>query len=87
MKQGQWHFSAAKAEFSKVIDAALQGQPQCIAGEGGGAVIVLSESAYLALLGEAKKQSPSFISHLLAIPKRRSGKQLVNNRRLGLREL
>ena len=87
MKQGQWHFSAAKAEFSKVIDAALLGQPQCIAGESGGAVVVLSESAYLALLGETNKQSPSFISHLLAIPKTRSGKKLVSNRCLGLREL
>jgi antitoxin Phd len=86
MKQGRWHFPAAKAEFSKVIDTALQGQPQCIAGESGGAVIVFSESAYLALLGKAKKQSPGFIAHLLAIPKRRSGKTLASNRRLGLRE-
>jgi hypothetical protein len=46
MKQGRWQFSAAKAELSKVIDIALQGQPQGIAGESSGAVIVLSESAY-----------------------------------------
>jgi PHD/YefM family antitoxin component YafN of YafNO toxin-antitoxin module len=87
MKQGRWQFSAAKAELSKVVDAALQGHPQYIAGEGDGAVIVLSESAYLALLNKAKEQSPGFISHLLAIPKRRSGKKLAANRRLGLREI
>jgi antitoxin Phd len=69
MEQAQWQLQTAKAQLSELIEAALQGQPQRITRRGKDAVMVLSESAYLSLKNNGKKQAPNFIDHLLAIPK------------------
>lgn len=69
MRQARWQFQTAKAQLSELIEAALRGNPQRITRRGKGAVMVLSECAYVALKSSAKKEAPDFVTHLLAMPR------------------
>jgi prevent-host-death family protein len=65
MHKSQWRLQDAKTQFSQVVEAALQGEPQHVTRRGREAVIVLSEANYRSLRASA----PGFVAHLLAIPK------------------
>ncbi len=69
MQKSQWRLQDAKTQFSQVVDAALQGEPQHVTRRGREAVVVLSEANYRALREGARASAPGFIAHLLAIPK------------------
>ena len=69
MHGSQWRLQDAKTQFSQVVDAALQGEPQHVTRRGREAVVVLSEANYRALREGARVSAPGFVAHLLAIPK------------------
>lgn len=69
MHGSQWRLQDAKTQFSQVVDAALQGEPQHVTRRGREAVVVLSAAQYRALRESARASAPGFVAHLLAIPK------------------
>ena len=48
MHSSQWRLQDAKTQFSQVVEAALQGEPQHVTRRGREAVVVLSEANYRA---------------------------------------
>jgi antitoxin Phd len=67
-----WRLQDAKAQFSALVDIAMRGVPQHVTRSGKRAVVVLSELDFEALQRSATGRAhtpPSFIEHLLAIPK------------------
>ena len=64
-----WPLQDAKAQFSRVVDTALRGIPQHVTRRGKPTVVVLSEESFAALQRGARAHTPSFVEHLLAIPK------------------
>lgn len=82
MSSTPWRLQDAKARFSQVVEAALQGEPQHVTRRGRKVVVVLSEASFLALRETARASAPGFVAHLLAIPK---GKPLpAEHRRIGI---
>jgi prevent-host-death family protein len=69
MQKSQWRLQDAKARFSQVVEAALQGEPQHVTRRGRDAVVILSEQAYRHLQQYSRAEAPGFVAHLLAIPK------------------
>jgi antitoxin Phd len=84
MRGSQWRLQDAKTQFSQVVEAALQGEPQHVTRRGQKAVVVLSEANYRALREGARVSPPGFVTHLLAIPK--DGGALEGSRRIVLRD-
>jgi antitoxin Phd len=68
MDRTEWSLQDAKNSFSAVVDAASKGTPQTVTKRGKPAVVVLSIDQYERLLGKTKER-PSFIEHLLAMPR------------------
>lgn len=64
-----WRLQDAKTHFSQVVDAALRGEVQHITRRGRAAVVVLSEEDYRRLTRNARVEAPSFVEHLLAMPR------------------
>ena len=64
-----WPLHDAKNRFSAVVDAALAGDPQRVTRRGRPAVVVLAVDEYERLRLLEKANAPTFIEHLLAIPK------------------
>lgn len=85
MHNSQWRLQDAKTQFSQVVEAALQGEPQHVIRRGREAVVVLSEASYRALREGARASAPSFVAHLLAIPK--SDEPDDEPRRVALRDV
>ena len=71
-----WRLQDAEAQFSAVVDAALNGRPQFVTCGGKRAVVVLDASEYERLRRSAGAEAPDFIGHLLAMP--RSAKTVRN---------
>ena len=69
MRKSQWQLQDAKAQFSQVVEAALQGEPQHVTRRGREAVVVLSEESYRALRKGSRASAGGFVAHLLAVPK------------------
>lgn len=69
MQKSQWRLQDAKAQFSQVVEAALQGEPQHVTRRGRDAVVVLSEASYRVLKQNLRFAAPGFIAHLMAVPK------------------
>ncbi|MDE2802320.1 MAG: type II toxin-antitoxin system Phd/YefM family antitoxin [Chloroflexota bacterium] len=65
----QWALQDAKNRFSAVVDAALQGEPQTVTRRGVPAVVVLAVGDYQLLRRAETASAPTFVEHLLAIPK------------------
>ena len=82
MNQSLWRLQDAKARFSQVVEAALQGEPQHLSRRGREAVVVLSAANYRTLQEAARAGAPGFVAHLLAIPKvpKRSATDAVTRR-------
>ena len=64
-----WTLQDAKNRFSAVVNAALDGAPQTVTRRGTPAVVVLAVEEYQRLCRAEKASAPTFIEHLLAIPK------------------
>jgi antitoxin Phd len=69
MADGSWSLHEAKNRFSAVVDAALTGAPQTVTKRGRPAVVVLSVAEYERLQRRRAPHTPSFVEHLLNIPK------------------
>jgi len=69
MHNSQWRLQDAKTQFSQVVEAALQGEPQHVTRRGREAVVVVSEASYRTLRESARAGASGFVAHLLAIPK------------------
>lgn len=69
MNKSSWRLQDAKTQFSQVVEAAMQGEPQHVTRRGHEAVVVLSASNYRALKQSARAGAPGFAAHLRAIPK------------------
>ena len=65
----QWALQDAKNRFSAVVDAALAGEPQQVTRRGKPTVVVLAVEDYQRLRQAEKANAPTFIEHLLSIPK------------------
>ena len=82
--QKPWRLQDAKAKFSQVVEAAMQGEPQHVTRSGREAVVVLSEKTYRALRTGARRGKSGFVEHLLAIPK---VEEQSRGRRIKLRDV
>ena len=67
--EATWKLQDAKAQFSKVVDDALQHGPQHVTRRGEKAVVVLSTQAY----EELTSNKPDFKEFLLSCPKMDEG--------------
>ena len=65
----EWALQDAKNRFSALVDAARGGEPQTVTRRGAPAVVVLAVEDYQRLRRAEKAGAPSFVEHLLAIPK------------------
>lgn len=68
MHTASWRLQDAKNQFSKVVEAALHGEPQRVTRRGRDAVVVLATSDYERMLRHEMVDRPGFIAHLLAMP-------------------
>ena len=71
MPKTLWRLQDAKARFSAVVDAALNGEAQLVTRRGKDAVVVLAASEYERLRHGERARAPGFIDHLLAMPRSR----------------
>jgi antitoxin Phd len=84
MPQRQWSLQDAKNRFSAVVEAARNGVPQTVTKHGKPVAVVLSVEEYEKLTGKAAPQRPSFVEHLLAMPK---GPLRLRRAKLKLRDI
>lgn len=68
MRRSKWSVQDAKNQFSAVVEAA-RSQPQTVTKHGKPAVVVVAAEEYERLKQLEKLKRPSFVDHLLAIPK------------------
>ena len=69
MHNPSWRLQDAKAQFSAVVDAALNGEAQLVTRRGKRAVVVLAATEYERLRQGERSRAPGFIDHLLAVPR------------------
>ena len=65
----EWSLQDAKNRFSAVVNAAMAGEPQTVTRRGVPAVVVLAVEDYQRLCQVEKAGAPTFIEHLMSIPK------------------
>ena len=65
----EWSLQDAKNRFSAVVDAALAGEPQKVTRRGKPAVVVIAVEEYERLREREPDNIPTFVEHLLSIPK------------------
>ena len=63
-----WQLQDAKNQFSAVVNAALDGEPQTVTRRGEPAVVVVSVEEYERMCNQKPDATPTFVEHLLAIP-------------------
>ncbi|MXY20339.1 MAG: type II toxin-antitoxin system Phd/YefM family antitoxin [Dehalococcoidia bacterium] len=64
-----WQLQDAKNRFSAVVNAALDGEPQRVTRRGKPAVVVIAVEEYERLCKGEPDNTPTFVEHLLSIPK------------------
>ena len=64
-----WRLQNANAQFSAVVDAALNGDAQLVTRRCERAVVVLDAGEYERLRSGERSQAPGFIKHLLVMPR------------------
>jgi len=69
MPSSEWRLQDAKNQFSKVVDAALHGSPQHVTRHGHEVVVIIAADEYRRLEAGQMVTRPSFVDHLLALPK------------------
>lgn len=65
----------AKAHFSEVVGAAMRGQPQHVTRRGEPAVVIVGAADFERLSRAERVAQPTFVDHLLAIPKTPKGER------------
>ena len=65
----EWSSQDARNRFRELMNAALAGEPQTVTRIGVPAVVVLAVDDYERLCQAEKVKIPTFVDHLLAIPK------------------
>ena len=65
----EWSLHDASNRFCEVVNAALAGEPQIVTRRGIPVVMVLAVEDYDRLCQAEKTNAPTFIEHLLSIPK------------------
>ena len=65
----EWSIQDARNRFSEVVNAALAGEPQTVTRRGVPTVVMLAVDDYERLRQAEKAGVPTFIEHLLNIPK------------------
>jgi prevent-host-death family protein len=73
MHSQSWRLLDAKNQFSKVVEAALHGEPQHITRRGREVVVVVAADEYSRLEKFKSAVMPRFVDHLLALPKDDAG--------------
>lgn len=69
MQSQSWRLLDAKNQFSKVVEAALHGEPQHVTRRGREVVVVVAADEYHRLEKFKAAAMPRFVEHLLALPK------------------
>ena len=69
MNAATWRLQDAKNHFSKVVEAALLGEPQHVTRRGREVVVVLAAEEYERLEKMREIVAPGFVEHLLMLPK------------------
>ena len=69
MPASLWRLQDAKNQFSKVVDAALHGEPQHVSRHGREVVVIIAADEYRRLEAGHDATRPSLVDHLLALPK------------------
>ena len=69
MDRQEWSLQDAKNSFSAVVRRPAKGRRKPVTKRGKPAVVVLSVTDYEKLARKAAGQRPSFVEHLLAMPK------------------
>jgi prevent-host-death family protein len=69
MRSESWQLQDAKNQFSKVVEAALHGEPQHVTRRGREVVVVVAADEYIRLEKSKAATIPRFVDHLLALPK------------------
>lgn len=69
MRSETWRLQDAKNQFSKVVEAALHGEPQHVTRRGREVVVIVAADEYERLEKFKAASMPRFVDHLLALPK------------------
>ncbi len=69
MNSQSWRLQDAKNQFSKVVEAALHGEPQHVTRRGREVVVIVAADEYMRLEKFKAAAMPRFVDHLLAMPK------------------
>jgi prevent-host-death family protein len=69
MHSQSWRLLDAKNQFSKVVEAALHGEPQHVTRRGREVVVIVAADEYMRLEKLKSASMPRFVDHLLALPK------------------
>lgn len=69
LSEHRWSLQDAKNRFSAVVEAAQRGEPQLVTKRGTPAVVVVAANEYARLRTFEQAAQPSFVDHLLAIPR------------------
>ncbi len=70
MQTQEWSLQDAKNKFSAVVDAAQTGEAQIVNRRGAPAAVVVSVEIFQRLQQQEKIKAPSFVDHLLAMPRK-----------------
>lgn len=76
-----WTLQDAKAQFSRVVAAAVRGQVQRVTKHGKEAVVVISANEFAALKSGRVSAPASFVDHLLGMPKQAASTIVATNGR------
>ena len=85
MHKTSWRLQDAKAQFSAVVEAAMNGEAQLVTRRGKRAVVVVAASEYERLRQGERAQAPGFIDHLLSMP--RAGPAVAGRPAIKLRDV
>lgn len=69
MRSHSWQLQDAKNQFSKIVEAALHGEPQHVTRRGREVVVIVAADEYERLEKFKDIVMPRFVDHLLALPK------------------
>ncbi|MFZ4860058.1 MAG: type II toxin-antitoxin system prevent-host-death family antitoxin [Desulfuromonadaceae bacterium] len=69
MRSETWRLQDAKNQFSKLVEAALHGEPQHVTRHGREVVVVVAADEYLRMEQSKAAAMPRFVEHLLGMPK------------------
>ena len=69
MRPHSWQLQDAKNQLSKIVEAALHGEPQHVTRRGREVVVIVAADEYERLEKIKDIVMPRFVDHLLALPK------------------